>query len=84
MSLLYLQILHLADAVEDNTRSQEMSANALSSATYLFTYLIKLWTSMSDDEFKILQQTVTPIVSDSVEQVKTWLIIIFYLDLIRF
>lgn len=64
----YRQLLHLADAVEDNTKSQEAAANSLNCGTRLFNFLIRLWTSMSDDEFKVLEQTITPIVPNSQDQ----------------
>ncbi|XP_033728305.1 protein PTHB1-like isoform X1 [Pecten maximus] len=64
----YRQLLHLADAVEDNNKSQDMAANSLNCGTRLFNLLIRLWTSMSDDEFKVLQQTITPVVPSSQEQ----------------
>uniref|UniRef100_K1QAR1 Protein PTHB1 n=1 Tax=Magallana gigas TaxID=29159 RepID=K1QAR1_MAGGI len=64
----YRQILHLADTIEENNQSQEVAALSLSSATSLFNYLIKLWTNMSEEEYKVLQQCVSPVVSSSTEQ----------------
>ncbi|KAJ8320825.1 hypothetical protein KUTeg_002412 [Tegillarca granosa] len=64
----YRQILHLAEAVEDNNTSQVIAANSLSSGTRLFNFLIKLWTTMSDEEYKVLQNCITPIVQESQEQ----------------
>lgn len=61
----YRQILHLADAIEDNKTSQEIAACALSSGTHLFNFLIKIWTNMSDEEYKVLLSTITPVVTDS-------------------
>lgn len=47
----------------------EVAALNLSSATSLFTYLIKLWTSMSEEEYKVLLNCVSPVVSSSTDQV---------------
>ena len=47
----------------------EVAALNLSSATALFTYLIKLWTSMSEEEYKVLLNCVSPVVSSSTDQV---------------
>ncbi|CAC5377885.1 BBS9 [Mytilus coruscus] len=63
----YRQILHLADAIEDNKTSQEIAACGLSSGTHLFNYIIKLWTNMSDEEYKVLLNTITPVVTDSLD-----------------
>jgi hypothetical protein len=49
--------------------SQEIAACSLSSATHLFNFLIKVWTNMSDEEYKVLLSTITPIVTDSLDNV---------------
>ncbi|KAK3082884.1 hypothetical protein FSP39_007920 [Pinctada imbricata] len=64
----YRQILHLADTIEENNQSQEMAACALASGTHLFCYIIKLWTNMSQDEFKVLTSSITPVVSNNLDQ----------------
>lgn len=73
MMIIFWQILHLADTIEENNQSQEVVALSLSSATSLFNYLIKLWTNMSEEEYKVLQQCVSPVVSSSTEQVHSTL-----------
>lgn len=73
MMIIFWQILHLADTIEENNQSQEVAALSLSSATSLFNYLIKLWTNMSEEEYKVLQQCVSPVVSSSTEQVHSTL-----------
>uniref|UniRef100_A0A2C9K7V7 PTHB1 N-terminal domain-containing protein n=1 Tax=Biomphalaria glabrata TaxID=6526 RepID=A0A2C9K7V7_BIOGL len=64
----YRQILALADAVEENSQAERLAANNLSSATYLLNILLKLWLDMSDEEFKVLEATLSPIVSSSEDQ----------------
>lgn len=73
MMIIFWQILHLADTIEENNQSQEVAALSLSSATSLFNYLIKLWTNMSEEEYKVLQQCVSPVVFSSTEQVHSTL-----------
>ncbi|KAL5005570.1 hypothetical protein ScPMuIL_016728 [Solemya velum] len=64
----YRQILHLADTVEENNECEAIAANSLSSGIQLFNHILRLWTNMSDEEFKVLQNSISPIVSDSMEQ----------------
>nr|KAG5713637.1 hypothetical protein BaRGS_024685 [Batillaria attramentaria] len=64
----FRQILALGDAVEQNQMAQAVSANNLSSGTYLLNFLIRLWTDMTDDEFKVLENSISPVISDSTEQ----------------
>lgn len=49
--------------------SQAVAANNLSSATYLLNLLIRLWLNLSNEEFAVLETTISPVVSDSAEQV---------------
>ena len=55
--------------MEQNQVAQAVAANNLSSATYLLNFLIHLWTDMVDEEFKVLENAISPIISDSMEQV---------------
>ncbi|XP_041374621.1 protein PTHB1-like [Gigantopelta aegis] len=64
----YRQVLALADAVEDNSNAQQVAANNLSSGTYLVNLLIKLWMDLTDEEFRVLESTLSPIVNDSDQQ----------------
>ena len=49
--------------------AEMVAGNNLSSGTYLLNFLLKLWVDMSDDEFKVLESTLSPIVNTSEEQV---------------
>ena len=69
----YRQLLHLADSIEENSISMETSSNALCCGTNLFNYIIKLWTNMSDEEFAVLESSVTPQVADTQDQVISFL-----------
>lgn len=64
----YRQIIALADAVDENTQAEKLAANNLSSGTYLLNYLLKLWMDMTDDEFRVLEATLTPIITTSENQ----------------
>lgn len=64
----FRQILALGDAVEQNQLAQAVAGNNLSSATYLLNFLVRLWTDMTDAEFKVLENSISPVVSDSTEQ----------------
>ncbi|XP_032228416.1 protein PTHB1 isoform X2 [Nematostella vectensis] len=64
----YRQLLALSEAEEECERAIEASSNALSCATRLINYLIKLWTNMSDKEFEALQMVLSPRVSQSEDQ----------------
>lgn len=64
----YRQILALGDAVEQNQMAQVVAANNLSSGTYLLNLLIRLWTDMTEEEFKVQENAVSPVVSDSADQ----------------
>lgn len=55
--------------MEENSQAERLAANNLSSATYLLNILLKLWLDMSDEEFKVLEATLSPIVSSSEDQV---------------
>ena len=56
--------------MEQNQVAQAVAANNLSSATYLLNFLIRLWTDMVDEEFKVLENAISPIIGDSMEQVR--------------
>ncbi|KAL8618805.1 hypothetical protein ACOMHN_000233 [Nucella lapillus] len=60
----FRQILALGDAVEQNQLAQAVAANNLSSATYLLNLLICLWTDMVDEEFRVLENAISPYISD--------------------
>ncbi|XP_025097943.1 protein PTHB1-like isoform X2 [Pomacea canaliculata] len=64
----FRQILALGEAVEESKMSQAVAANNLSSATYLLNLLIRLWLNLSNEEFAVLETTISPVVSDSAEQ----------------
>ncbi|KAK7112873.1 protein PTHB1-like isoform X2 [Littorina saxatilis] len=64
----FRQILALGDAVEQNQMAEAVAANNLSCGTYLLNFLIRLWTDMTDEEFKVLENAVSPVVSESAEQ----------------
>ncbi|KAL3855651.1 hypothetical protein ACJMK2_014858 [Sinanodonta woodiana] len=64
----YRQLLHLADAAEDNNGALLLASHNLSAGTSLFNLLIKLWSNMSDAEYEVLQRIISPVVSDNVEQ----------------
>lgn len=66
----YRQLLHLADSIEENNISMATASNALCCATNLFNYIVKLWTNMSDEEFGVLESSITPQVSDTQDQVR--------------
>ena len=55
--------------MEQNQVAQNIAANNLSSATYLLNFLIRLWTDMVDEEFKVLENAISPVISDSTDQV---------------
>ncbi|GFO18472.1 protein pthb1-like isoform x1 [Plakobranchus ocellatus] len=64
----YRQILALADAVDENSVAEMVSANNLSSGTYLLNLLLKLWVDMVEEEFRVLETTLSPVVNASEEQ----------------
>ncbi|KAK3791729.1 hypothetical protein RRG08_011523 [Elysia crispata] len=64
----YRQILALADAVDENSTAEMVSANNLSAGTYLLNLLLKLWVDMAEEEFRVLETTLSPIVNASEEQ----------------
>ena len=59
----------MADAVDENSMAEMVAGNNLSSGTYLLNFLLKLWVDMADDEFKVLEATLSPVVNISEEQV---------------
>ncbi|RUS77451.1 hypothetical protein EGW08_014789 [Elysia chlorotica] len=64
----YRQILALADAVDENSTAEMVSSNNLSAGTYLLNLLLRLWVDMSDEEFRVLEATLSPVVNASEEQ----------------
>ena len=65
----YRQLIHLADTIQENNLALEVSSNALCCASNLFNFILKLWTNMSDEEYKVLQSSITPLVVDSLDVV---------------
>ncbi|WAR10306.1 PTHB1-like protein [Mya arenaria] len=53
--------------IQENDLQLEVAANALSCATNLFNFILKLWTNMSEEEFAVLQSSVTGLVVDTLE-----------------
>lgn len=49
--------------------AQQKAANNLSSGTYLLNFLLRLWADMTDEEVKILNSTLSPVVSSCDDQV---------------
>ena len=80
----YRQLLHLAETIQENDLQLEVASNALACATNLFNFILKLWTNMSEEEFSVLQASVTPLVVDTLEAVSNVsnLFILIYLRLI--
>ncbi|XP_031552881.1 protein PTHB1-like [Actinia tenebrosa] len=64
----YRQLLALSEAEEECERAIEQCSVALSCATRLINFLIKLWTNMSDKEFEVLETVMSPIVSQTEDQ----------------
>ncbi|XP_005112298.1 protein PTHB1 [Aplysia californica] len=64
----YRQILALADAVDENSMAEMVAGNNLSSGTYLLNFLLKLWVDMSEEESRVLETTLSPVVNASEEQ----------------
>lgn len=65
----YRQLIHLAETIQENNVALEIAANALTCATNLFNFILKLWTNMSEEEFDVLQSSVTPLVVDTLDAV---------------
>ncbi|KAH3751560.1 hypothetical protein DPMN_186127, partial [Dreissena polymorpha] len=63
----YRQLIHLAETIQENDIHLEVASNALCCATNLFNFILKLWTNMSEEEFAVLQASVTPLVVDTLE-----------------
>ncbi|XP_065655590.1 protein PTHB1 isoform X2 [Hydra vulgaris] len=64
----YKQLLALGEQIENTQLALLHASTALSSGTRLINLLIKFYVSMSDDDFGILQNIVTPNVSDTSTQ----------------
>lgn len=68
-NLCGLQILALGDAIEDKRLEQRRAANLLSCATRLLNLLLKLWLELTDKEMGVLENCLTPVITESEEQV---------------
>ena len=66
---IFVQILALGEALEEIYKAQTVAANNLSSATYLLNFLICLWTDMSEEESKLLEGAISPVVYNGTDQV---------------
>lgn len=65
----YRQLIHLAETIQENNVALEIAANALTCATNLFNFILKLWTNMSEEEFDVLRSSITPLVVDTLDVV---------------
>ena len=82
----YRQLLHLAETIQENDLQLEVASNALACATNLFNFILKLWTNMSEEEFSVLQASVTPLVVDTLEavsKVSNLFILIFLRSIVK-
>lgn len=70
-SLSFLQVIALADAVEENQDSLFQSFTRLKSATHLVILLIGLWQKLSTDQIAILEAAFLPLQQDTQELVRT-------------
>lgn len=70
-SLSFLQVIALADAVEENQDSLFQSFTKLKSATHLVILLIGLWQKLSTDQIAILEAAFLPLQQDTQELVRT-------------
>lgn len=64
----YKQLLALGEKYEQVQVALHHSGNSLAMATKLFIFLIKLWNQLTPDQFKVLEDSLTPCVPDSLEQ----------------
>lgn len=65
----YRQLIHLAETIQENDLALEVASNALSCATNLFNFILKIWTNMSDEEYGVLRSCITPLVVDTLDTV---------------
>lgn len=70
-SLSFLQVIALADAVEENQDNLFQSFTKLRSATHLVILLIRLWQKLSPDQVAILEAAFLPLQQDTQELVRT-------------
>lgn len=70
-SLSFLQVIALADAVEENQDNLFQSFTKLRSATHLVILLIGLWQKLSPDQVAILEAAFLPLQQDTQELVRT-------------
>lgn len=70
-SLSFLQVIALADAVEENQGSLFQSFTKLKSATHLVILLMGLWQKLSTDQIAILEAAFLPLQQDTQELVRT-------------
>ncbi|XP_008587300.1 PREDICTED: protein PTHB1-like [Galeopterus variegatus] len=66
-SLSFLQVIALADAVEENRDNLFQSFTRLKSATHLVVLLIGLWQKLSTDQMAILEAAFLPLQEDTQE-----------------
>nr|XP_021517105.1 protein PTHB1-like [Meriones unguiculatus] len=66
-SLSFLQVIALADAVEENQDRLLQSFAGLKSATHLLILLIRLWQKLSSDQTAILEAAFLPLQEDTQE-----------------
>lgn len=66
-----LQVIALADAVEENEGSLLRACARLRSATHLVILLIGLWQKLSADQVAILEAAFLPLQHDTQELVRT-------------
>lgn len=66
-----MQVIALADAVEENQDNLFQSFTRLKSATHLVILLIGLWQKLSADQIAILEAAFLPLQQDTQELVRT-------------
>lgn len=67
----FLQVIALADAVEENQDRLLQSSAGLRSATHLLILLVRLWQKLSADQTAILEAAFLPLQEDTQELVRT-------------
>lgn len=70
-SLSCLQVMALADAVEENQERLLQSSAGLRSATHLLILLVRLWQKLSADQTAILEAAFLPLQEDMQGLVRT-------------
>lgn len=66
----FLQVMALADAVEENQASVFQAFSRLRSATHLLLLLLGLWQKLSADQVAILEAAFLPLQHDTQELVR--------------